>query len=104
MGKIEYWIGLTDREKEGTWKWESITAYSHYVHSKISNPELGDNWHHWYQNEPNNARNKYNNYAKDGEDCAVVGWRNSFDGHQVWDTDCNSKKPVLCVKGKFPLR
>ena len=67
----EYWIGLNDKETEGTWKWQSGEA-------------LDDNlkWGRWKSGEPNNAE----------EDCAAVNWGG------VVDVDCQSKKHVLCVK------
>ena len=78
-GYDAYWIGLTDTENEGTWKWQS-------------GDELSDNlnWGKWKSGEPNNAP-KHKDVE---EDCAAVGW----DGKFVGDIDCDSKRPVFCVK------
>ena len=72
----DYWIGLTDTKKEGTWKWE---------HGKTL--KNGYDWNLWQNGQPNNINN---------EDCAAVGG----DG-KVHDTNCDNRRPVLCIKCKL---
>ena len=60
-----------------------------------SGENLADNkdWKHWKDGEPNNAKN----HQDIEEDCAAVG----YGGTLVADINCNSERPVLCVKGKL---
>ena len=71
-----YWIGLTDRDLEGNWKWESGDSLN------------CDNWEHWKYGEPNNAAN-----GKGEEDCAEL-----INGKEVSDIDCQSHRLAFCVK------
>ena len=74
--RIEYWLGLTDKAQEGTWRWESG--------SRLSN-----DWQKWKGGEPNNA--------KGNEDCAAVAYDDEKNPH-VLDINCGWKRPVVCVK------
>ncbi|KAJ0060527.1 hypothetical protein NL108_015021 [Boleophthalmus pectinirostris] len=63
------WIGLTDRETEGVWKWVNGEAV---------------NTTHWRPNQPDNWGE---------EDCGEI----SFD--KLWnDRDCSEKKHFVCEK------
>jgi len=64
------WIGLSDQESEGEWKWES------------GKPLEKDFWH---PGEPNNV---------DGEDCAKA---NAWSETQNWnDQSCESSNYYAC--------
>ena len=60
------WIGLNDRQNEGTWVWESGSQLSAEVAA------------HWGNSEPNNYQ---------GEDCVVVS---THSGLKMHDSDCSS--------------
>ncbi|XP_056105421.1 immune-related, lectin-like receptor 4 [Rhinichthys klamathensis goyatoka] len=51
--KEQFWIGLTDKKKEGQWLW-------------VDNSELS--LRYWFENEPDNWRVEYNT----GEDCVII--------------------------------
>uniref|UniRef100_A0A673CMY1 C-type lectin domain-containing protein n=1 Tax=Sphaeramia orbicularis TaxID=375764 RepID=A0A673CMY1_9TELE len=69
--KVAYWIGLTDVEQEGTWKWVDGSAFIHFA------PAPPDN---------GNGDPIYGE-----EDCALMfstgGWN---------DRDCNQNFPWIC--------
>uniref|UniRef100_A0A3P8ZZ86 C-type lectin domain-containing protein n=1 Tax=Esox lucius TaxID=8010 RepID=A0A3P8ZZ86_ESOLU len=72
---IQTWIGLSDRETEGTWRWVDgtnlTTAY-------------------WGRGEPNNLG--------EGEDCAVI-YHDFTDPVKKWnDTPCTRKRNWICEK------
>ncbi|XP_055006256.1 C-type lectin domain family 17, member A-like [Boleophthalmus pectinirostris] len=63
------WIGLTDRETEGVWKWVNGEAV---------------NTTHWRPNQPDNWRE---------EDCGEIS------SYKLWnDRDCSEKKHFVCEK------
>ena len=70
--RIEYWLGLTDKAQEGTWRWESGLR-------------LSNDWKKWKGGEPNNKNN---------EDCATVCW----SGKEVCDIRCGDKRPTMCQR------
>uniref|UniRef100_A0A3Q2CAG9 C-type lectin domain-containing protein n=1 Tax=Cyprinodon variegatus TaxID=28743 RepID=A0A3Q2CAG9_CYPVA len=64
------WIGLTDSEEEGRWKWVDGTPM---------------NTNYWSENEPN---------GKTGENCADI---KSFEIERSWnDESCSSKVNWIC--------
>ncbi|XP_042308484.1 hepatic lectin-like isoform X2 [Sceloporus undulatus] len=67
-----HWIGLTDENNEGQWRWIDGTSYR-------------TSFKNWKTGEPNN-------YDR-GEDCALM------DGPGIWnDMSCNSKAFYVCEK------
>ncbi|MCI4395034.1 hypothetical protein PGIGA_G00175810 [Pangasianodon gigas] len=71
LGHFEAWIGLSDREKEGEWKWVDGTPLT---------------TKYWASGEPNNAGD---------EDCAVIYSLNKA----VWnDKKCSEKLHWICEK------
>ncbi|XP_034467064.1 galactose-specific lectin nattectin-like [Hippoglossus hippoglossus] len=77
-----YWIGLTDADKEGEWKW--------FDNSTLNNP-FWDN----LKPEPDNHLSG----GPEGEDCAVVNSRS-----QKWyDVPCSFKYPRICQMAAKPL-
>jgi len=74
-----YWIGLTDDRREGTFVWKS------------DNTEVS--FSNWNKNEPNNM--------KDQEDCVVLRKTRSFEWNDVRcfnDGDAGAKTRALCQK------
>ena len=70
FGSLEFWLGITDRESEGQWVFES-TGLSVVFTS-------------WYTGEPNNAN--------PGEDCAHIDdWRSKWN-----DVSCNVRLGTIC--------
>lgn len=68
-----FWIGMSDREEEGDWRWVDGSTLTY-------DP--------WGAGEPNNAGNN--------EDCAHSNWR----GDGVWnDLPCGRREPYVC---EFP--
>ena len=73
----DYWIGLTDRQIEGTFVWESGRQLSADIAKK------------WTPNQPDN-------YLGD-QDCAYRG-HSSYHNKLMDDTSCNGKKEFICQK------
>ncbi|XP_072526159.1 uncharacterized protein [Salminus brasiliensis] len=73
----EAWIGLTDEEKEGHWRWVDGSALTTGF---------------WWPGEPNNFENK--------EDCAVTGFKHvSSTNASTWaDYDCHHPVVGLCER------
>ncbi|XP_029019702.2 C-type lectin domain family 4 member M-like [Betta splendens] len=73
FGKV-MWIGLTDRETEGVWKWVDGTRLTTSF---------------WGPNEPNS-------FFGINEDCAVTGYHS---GEDSWNDDtCEKEKLWICEK------
>ncbi|XP_030828651.1 macrophage mannose receptor 1 [Strongylocentrotus purpuratus] len=71
------WIGLTDVDEEGTWKWTDGTNYNYW---------------NWAAGEPNDVNN---------EDCVHLGY---FDDHQIglWnDVGCLEINRYICKMPKY---
>ncbi|MBU7443559.1 C-type lectin domain-containing protein, partial [Paraburkholderia fungorum] len=78
-----FWIGLTDSENEGEWKW-------------VDNSTLTNPFWNKLESEPDNNESG----GPQGEDCAVV------DSHsQTWyDVPCTFSYPRLCQMDAIPLQ
>ncbi|XP_063744063.1 CD209 antigen-like isoform X2 [Eleginops maclovinus] len=72
--KTYVWIGLSDREEEGTWKWVDGSPLN------VTN---------WDNNQPDNGAGYYGE-----EDCAhISSYTNSWN-----DLSCNTSLPWICEK------
>ena len=79
-----YWIGLTDLNTEGTWRWEETHQVAEYTNWYIDGRE----------DEP----------SGDG-DCVVKEWGLHWDGARPWegtwtDVPCDGHANILCQKLK----
>ncbi|XP_033761145.1 lectin BRA-3-like isoform X2 [Pecten maximus] len=73
-----YWVGATDMDVEGTWRW--------------TDNDEDVNFSNWGANQPNNWGS--------GQDCLSIGYETG--GDRVWnDDDCNMYKPYICEKAVF---
>ncbi|KAL6467132.1 hypothetical protein MHYP_G00249360 [Metynnis hypsauchen] len=77
FGSTEAWIGLTDMEKEGVWKW-------------VDGSELTTKF--WFKGEPNDYRRK--------EDCVVTGYKRAGSERvSIWaDYPCDFPTVGICEK------
>ncbi|XP_036420099.1 C-type lectin domain family 4 member F-like [Colossoma macropomum] len=76
-GRTEAWIGLTDTDTEGVWKWVDGSALA----TKF-----------WWKGEPNNY--------DENEDCAMTGYRGAGSEHaSTWaDYPCGYLLVGICEK------
>ncbi|XP_049328640.1 hepatic lectin-like [Astyanax mexicanus] len=74
FGSTEAWIGLTDAETEGVWKW---------VDDSVLTTKL------WWTGEPNNYRN---------EDCTITGYKNANSIFSWADYHCGHPVSSICEK------
>ncbi|XP_063042534.1 C-type lectin domain family 4 member M-like [Engraulis encrasicolus] len=70
-----YWIGLTDSDTEGSWRW-------------VDNKTITIN--HWLNNDPDNWTN--NDTKPEGENCAKM---NAVEGGWM-DAFCDEQIPYIC--------
>ncbi|XP_036438781.1 CD209 antigen-like protein C [Colossoma macropomum] len=77
VGSTEAWIGLTDIETEGTWKW-------------VDNTTLTTGF--WWTGEPNDFKEK--------EDCVITGFRGAgSESVSTWaDFPCGDSRRGICEK------
>ncbi|XP_047455414.1 perlucin-like protein [Mugil cephalus] len=79
----DYWIGLSDIETEGDWRW-------------VDNSTLQTPFWNTEKSEPDNNKSG----GEDGEDCVVVDSYN-----QIWyDVPCSFLYPRICQMDVFPLQ
>lgn len=72
------WIGLTDQESEGVWKW-------------VDGSRLNMSTSFWHSEEPNDANGN--------EDCAEIQFHNVFKNWN--DVSCSVKIYFICEKKPF---
>ena len=74
IGKVDFWIGLTDSETEGIWKWTSGATLSGYTN--------------WRPGQPNDHGG--------GQDCGgIMNGHNQYNGE--WhDNNCSLGRGFIC--------
>ena len=78
-GQVDYWIGLSDADHEGVWKWVDGTELIGYKN--------------WRSDQPNNAGS--------GQDCAGIRMGSHYgkEYNAEWhDNSCQNKKGFICEK------
>ena len=81
-----FYIGLTDHNEEGVWKWASSGR-------KLNETALGSYGHTygydngWAHNEPNGQKR---------EDCVAVVDNGSGNKYNLYDIECTSKLYIIC--------
>ena len=78
----EFYIGLTDHNEEGVWKWASSGRKLNETALESYGPYGNYGWAH---NEPN---------GKKREDCVAVVDNGSY--HDLYDIECTSKLYIIC--------
>ena len=78
-----FYIGLTDHNEEGVWKWASSGRKLNETALESYGYVYGNNG--WALNEPN---------GKKREDCVSVVDMESY--HNLFDTECTSKLTIIC--------
>ena len=92
-----FYLGLTDHELEGEWKWSSTKRI---FNSTDSSKELATNWMSWAKHysffkkdEPNGNRS---------ENCAEVTVSKTFlvgqKSYSLKDIKCSTKSTIICEK------
>ena len=79
----QFYIGLTDHNEEGVWKWASSGRKLNETALESYGYVYGNNG--WAINEPN---------GKKREDCVSVVDMESY--HNLFDTECTSKLTIIC--------
>ncbi|KAJ8040013.1 Collectin-12 [Holothuria leucospilota] len=70
-----WWIGLTDKDTEGVWKWYDVSL----------------TYANWHRNQPDNAGKN--------EDCGELGFRWSGENAFWNDARCTRQKKFICESG-----
>ncbi|XP_078695922.1 uncharacterized protein LOC144924510 isoform X2 [Branchiostoma floridae x Branchiostoma belcheri] len=79
---LNYWIGLSDIQEEGTFVWSDGTELT------------ASGYTHWSQGKPDNAE------VERGEDCVEI----RQDMNYTWnDVECGEKRRFVCEKGHEQL-
>ncbi|XP_078693730.1 uncharacterized protein LOC144923229 isoform X2 [Branchiostoma floridae x Branchiostoma belcheri] len=79
---LNYWIGLSDVQEEGTFVWSDGTELT------------ASGYTHWSQGKPDNAE------VERGEDCVEI----RQDMNYTWnDVECGKKRRFVCEKGHEQL-
>jgi len=89
LGMTKAWLGATDSEEDGIWRWNDGPEKGQAFYS--ANPNAGiTGFSHWFKGEPNNI---------DTEDCSLLfpdGWN---------DVSCLVEKAPLVIEiGNDPLQ
>lgn len=90
---LEAWLGATDREMEGSWRWEGQGGELFWGGHEFGNP-VGGAYVAWADATPNNSADS----SPEGEDCAVL-----LAAGAVWgDRACTIKYAYLCEEPEPP--
>jgi hypothetical protein len=87
-----YWIGLNDRDQEGTFTWTS-GAGACLSNKNVTTVVLdAASYNHWGRNEPNNHV-----YRLGDEDCVELRMMISSGSHDWNDAPCSLLNNFICM-------
>ncbi|XP_072307504.1 C-type lectin domain family 4 member E-like, partial [Eucyclogobius newberryi] len=85
-GEDKFWIGLTDSEAEGVWKWTDGSSL---------NPSLT----FWFKGKNKTEPDNWTGVDPEGEDCVRMGEQTDNYQEKSWfDQNCDTPQRFICEK------